>query len=424
LAPTDNILTKLFIVFINIGLIKAGYLISFWFRYGYPFPEENYLPYRDSYLYLILIHLLSLSLWGAYQSRFKTSWDLFTRVFGGLFVGTLFSIAFIYIFRTKWGAFPTTIFAISLFVNLLLIFKFNQIILKHGGKIKKRILVIGQEDIEDIITGKSEIKRARMEDIKAPQKYPDIDEMIICGEIPSEKDMGFIACLAQKLKAEIIYSPTCYVRLLSEKINGNGIAYPMATFFGKKRDVDEFLMRSLDVLGSVIILFVSLPVILLVLILIKLTSRGPGIYTQERVGKDGRIFTLYKLRTMTQDAEKHSGPVLASENDPRVTKIGRFLRETRLDEFPQLVNVLLGQMSLVGPRPERPYFVKHHKALMEIRLSIKPGLTGLAQVEKDYDLHPRHKIKYDCLYIQRRSLLLNLYLLAKTIPVVLLKKGT
>jgi lipopolysaccharide/colanic/teichoic acid biosynthesis glycosyltransferase len=115
---------------------------------------------------------------------------------------------------------------------------------------------------------------------------------------------------------------------------------------------------------------------------------------------------------------------MASENDPRVTKIGRFMRDTRLDEFPQLVNVILGQMSLVGPRPERPYFVKHHKALMEIRLSIRPGLTGLAQVKKDYDLHPRHKIKYDCLYIQRRSLLLNLYLLAKTIPVVLLKKGT
>jgi lipopolysaccharide/colanic/teichoic acid biosynthesis glycosyltransferase len=126
---------------------------------------------------------------------------------------------------------------------------------------------------------------------------------------------------------------------------------------------------------------------------------------------------------MINDAEKELGPVLATENDPRVTKIGRFLRDTRLDEFPQLINVLLGQMSLVGPRPERSYFVKRHKALMEIRLAVRPGLTGLAQVRNAYDLYPEHKIKYDYLYIQRRSLLLNLYILAKTIPVILLKKG-
>jgi lipopolysaccharide/colanic/teichoic acid biosynthesis glycosyltransferase len=126
---------------------------------------------------------------------------------------------------------------------------------------------------------------------------------------------------------------------------------------------------------------------------------------------------------MIHDAEKNIGPVLATESDPRVTKIGRFLRDTRIDEFPQLINVLLGQMSLVGPRPERPYFVKRHQVLMEIRLAVKPGLTGLAQIRNAYDLHPKHKIKYDYLYIQRRSLFLNLYILAKTVPVMLLKKG-
>ena len=126
---------------------------------------------------------------------------------------------------------------------------------------------------------------------------------------------------------------------------------------------------------------------------------------------------------MIDDAENQVGPVLACENDPRVTKVGRFLRDTRLDEFPQLINVLLGQMSLVGPRPERPYFVKRHKAMMEIRLAVRPGLTGLAQVRSAYDLHPRHKIKYDYLYIQQRSLLLNFYILAKTASVMVLKKG-
>jgi lipopolysaccharide/colanic/teichoic acid biosynthesis glycosyltransferase len=126
---------------------------------------------------------------------------------------------------------------------------------------------------------------------------------------------------------------------------------------------------------------------------------------------------------MAKDSEKKLGPVLASRNDSRVTKVGKILRETRLDELPQLLNVLRGDMSLVGPRPERLHFVKQHKALHELRLAVKPGLTGLAQIRSFYDLKTRHKMKYDYLYIQRRSLLLNLYILAQTIPVVFSRKG-
>ncbi len=117
------------------------------------------------------------------------------------------------------------------------------------------------------------------------------------------------------------------------------------------------------------------------------------------------------------------GPVLAKQDDPRVTKMGKVLRTTRFDELPQLFNVLRGQMSLVGPRPERPHFVKLHGALQGLRLAVKPGLTGLAQIRNFYDLHPKHKIKYDFLYIQRRSLLLNVYILLQTIPVIFSKKG-
>jgi len=171
------------------------------------------------------------------------------------------------------------------------------------------------------------------------------------------------------------------------------------------------------------------PLIIFVSLLIKLTSSGPLLYKQLRVSKDGGTFMLYKFKTMIDDAEKHTGPVLAAKNDPRVTrsechfKLGRFLRETRIDEIPQLLNVIRGDMSIVGPRPERPYFVKRHKALREIRLAVKPGLTGFAQIRNLYDLHPKHKIKYDYLYIQRRSLLLNLYIITKTIPVIFSKKG-
>jgi lipopolysaccharide/colanic/teichoic acid biosynthesis glycosyltransferase len=185
----------------------------------------------------------------------------------------------------------------------------------------------------------------------------------------------------------------------------------------------ELLIRLFDILGSLIILVCALPVMVIFGLLVKLTSRGPVLYRQERVGKGGVIFTLYKFRTMIDDAERYIGPVLASRDDERITSVGRFLRCMRLDELPQLYNILRGDMSLVGPRPERPYFVARDKALQGARLTVKPGLTGLAQVRSFYDLKPAHKVRYDYLYIQNRSLLLNIYILLRTIPTLFAKKG-
>lgn len=416
-------LVQIILILANAALINAGFLCSFLLRYGLPFPEYNFTPYENSFVFLTLIYIVLLAIFGVYKSRFKSSWELFRKVFEGLFLGTLLGIAFVYVFRIKWGAFPTSVFALSFLINLILISKLNQFILKAGKRIKKKVVVIGQGNIDDFMVGKADIEKIEINRIEEITNYADIDEIIICGQIPNEKDMSFITYVAQKLKIDVVFSPTCYIQLLPGKINGSNSIQSLTTFVGRKQDTEEFLIRSLDVIGSLVILVFSLPVTILAAILIKLTSKGHILYKQQRVGKDGKVFTLCKFRTMIKDAEQQLGPVWAAENDPRVTKVGRFLRDTRLDEIPQLLNVILGQMSLVGPRPERPYFVKRHKALMEIRLAVRPGLTGLAQIRNAYDLHPKHKIKYDYLYIQRRSLPLNLYILAKTIPVMLLKKG-
>jgi len=242
-------------------------------------------------------------------------------------------------------------------------------------------------------------------------------------KITNAKDLNLLLYLEQQLKADILFSPSVYLELLPERINGNSSIELLNTFVGRQSDRDEFFITILDISTSLILLVLATVPMLIISILIKLTSRGTVIYKQERVGKNGKIFTLYKFRTMVKDAEKTVGPVLAKRDDSRITKIGKILRTTRFDELPQLFNVLCGQMSLVGPRPERPHFVKRHKALQGLRLAIKPGLTGLAQVRSFYDLHPKHKIKYDFLYIQRRSFLLNIYILLHTIPVVFSTKG-
>jgi len=159
---------------------------------------------------------------------------------------------------------------------------------------------------------------------------------------------------------------------------------------------------------ALVLLVVLTPVIALCAVLIKLTSRGPAFYRQERVGLHGRVFTLLKLRTMHVDAEAETGPVWAQgDRDPRLTPIGHLLRRMHVDELPQLVNVLRGEMGLVGPRPERPHFVEQLKQAIpdyERRLAVKPGITGLAQIRLGYDRtlrDVRRKVKLDCLYIRR-----------------------
>lgn len=187
--------------------------------------------------------------------------------------------------------------------------------------------------------------------------------------------------------------------------------------------------RLLDIVVAALGVVLSLPVQLVVALAVKVTSCGPVLYRQDRVGQDGRIFTLYKFRSMRHDAEADTGPVWARVGDDRVTSIGGFLRRMRLDEMPQLWNVLRGDMSLVGPRPERPEFVgslTRQIAFYGQRHVIKPGVTGWAQVRYTYGASVQdamEKLQYDLFYVKNMSIALDLYILLRTIKIVLLGRG-
>ncbi|MCG8373052.1 MAG: sugar transferase [Balneolales bacterium] len=187
--------------------------------------------------------------------------------------------------------------------------------------------------------------------------------------------------------------------------------------------------RIMDVVVSLSGLILFSPVYLILAIWIKIDSPGAVIYKQTRVGRKGRPFTMYKFRTMRSDAESATGPTWASENDPRVTKLGYWLRKLRLDEIPQLVNVLQGTMSLVGPRPERPHFVdqfKYQIPLYTRRLRVRPGITGWAQVKWKYDSSlddVKEKTKYDLYYVENTSLKMDLKILIITILTMIKGKG-
>ena len=189
------------------------------------------------------------------------------------------------------------------------------------------------------------------------------------------------------------------------------------------------LKRTADVLAALFGLVATAPIMALTALAIKLDSKGPVIYTQERVGRFGEPFKMYKFRTMVVDAET-SGPVWAqTDEDPRMTRVGRVLRRTHLDELPQLGNVLKGNMSLVGPRPERPHFVQSLNGSIQRydeRLLIKPGMTGLAQVHYRYDqslADVKRKLRFDLLYVKRMCLALDVRILAWTVFVVITGRG-
>ncbi len=216
---------------------------------------------------------------------------------------------------------------------------------------------------------------------------------------------------------------------------------------GASEDPGQRLNRVVNITIALVALILLLPLMLVIALTVKLTSRGPVFYIQTRVGLDrrgnhayngnfrrardlgGSIFSIYKFRTMCIDAEGGSGAVWAAKEDPRVTLAGRFLRQYRLDELPQLINVIRGDMNIVGPRPERPsIFAQLREDIAEypVRQRTKPGITGLAQINQHYDVcldDVRRKLHFDLEYLQRRSLLEDLKIMFKTIPVVLFKRG-
>ena len=207
---------------------------------------------------------------------------------------------------------------------------------------------------------------------------------------------------------------------------GSGAGALYLRFFRKR--YAEF-KRAVDILFALPGLILAIPVIVILAALVKLTSKGAAFYLQERVGKGGRVFKIIKLRTMVQNAEARSGPVWATANDPRETWLGSILRRAHLDELPQLWNVLKGDMSLIGPRPERPVFVEQFKKDIPQyteRLAVRPGITGWAQVNHVYDQSVedvRKKVEFDREYIRRMGWGIDLKIMVATAARMLGRKG-
>jgi sugar transferase (PEP-CTERM system associated) len=237
--------------------------------------------------------------------------------------------------------------------------------------------------------------------------------------------------LELRMQGVKIEEAASWLEKISGKIEVENL-YPSWLVFGegfRRSAVFRLVRRAISVSISLVGLVIALPLFPLILLAICLDSKGPVFYTQARVGKGGRIFKVVKFRTMRNDAEALGGPQWAHNNDPRVTRVGRFLRSSRLDEIPQLWCVLKGDMAFVGPRPERPEFIEWLKKEIpyyEIRHMVRPGLTGWAQIKYKYGStveDAREKLQYDLFYIKNASIGLDLVIMFQTVKTVVLRRG-
>lgn len=260
------------------------------------------------------------------------------------------------------------------------------------------------------------------------QRYK-VDEVIVSW-MPSwqERLVTELVGSGQADRVAVRVVPSLYESMVSDLHIDPVDDTPLVRVHAQRPGRGYFIAKRLaDVVFSTLVLAVTWPFLLAAGLLIRLTSAGPALFIQERVGKDGKVFRMVKLRTMVADAERETGPVLADPYDARVTAVGRFLRATRLDELPQFLNVLKGDMSVVGPRPERPEFVAQF--VREVpgyakRHDVRPGITGLAQVYGGYLTNVYNKLRYDWLYLYRCSFWYDLKIIMLTVKVVLSRKGT
>ena len=328
----------------------------------------------------------------------------------------------------------------TIFTLLYLFQNLTKILFYYFYVKNRNILVIGSngqvEELKEIIANNEyynlvgELSADRISDISEQIKKKKVSKIIITEENVDSKLA--IQILEEKLKGIQVFDYLSFYEKLEEKVPVKSIDEKWI-LFGSGYDIlyknfNIRIKRIVDIFAALCIGMVTTPVMLISAIIIKLESKGPVIYSQKRVGLGNCEFEIYKFRSMSNDAEK-DGAQWAQQNDPRVTKFGNFMRKTRIDELPQLWNVLKGNMTFVGPRPERKVFIKELEKeipFYNIRHSVKPGLTGWAQVKYPYgasveDAH--QKLQYDLYYIKHQNLAFDIMILFQTVKIVIFGRG-
>jgi len=387
---------------------------------------------------LLLFWFFLFQSFDLYESRQKIQLmnEIF-RMFNSIWLGIIILIALAYIMNINFvkakGFLPSYVITMGSLLGWRLIWRglFGEYIKPRP----KKVLIFKNGEPSEDYKGFDIIKEMKFSEInpnftKGIFKNNNFDGIVIESNGHATEDILSIISRFAETEYEIYVSPKLYPLIyqnfLIQKVPDSAL---LRIIFHPLSNWDRFLKRVTDIFLSSLALIALSPILLVLALFIKIDSPGPVFYRQNRVGFRGKKYRLYKFRSMISDAEKHTGPVWALKNDSRITRIGQIMRPLRLDELPQLINVLNGTMSFVGPRPERPHFVSKFEkeiALYKLRLTVHPGITGLAQVKHTYDRtidDVKKKLDYDLEYINSLSLRLDLKIFLKTVLTVIKKEG-
>ncbi|MCK4401931.1 undecaprenyl-phosphate glucose phosphotransferase [bacterium] len=434
----------------------VSFLLAYYIRFYIHKVPLEYIPTFQPYLKLLIIvipvWLISLAYHGLYKQRnsFISPIDKVYLIFKAVLFATLVLMAITFLYRQFSYSRLTFVYASGL--NFLCIALMSMAIrkiqitaIKRGFGIRN-VIIVGTDETAKAITSKIQKHIAlgykiigyisdksrhqnlwcrdkvlgNISEIPEIAKEKNIDKIIFASSNVSNKDTLDIILKCAELNVDFTIVPGLY-EIVTSKVNVDDIdGIPV---IGLKESplqgINLFLKRAFDLTLSAVLTIILSPLLLALSIAIKLNSKGPILYKQERIGQDNKIFTMYKFRSMYMDAEEHTGPVWAQEKDPRRTKVGSFMRKMSFDELPQLLNIILGNMSLIGPRPERQFFVEQFKNDILGYMSrhrIKPGITGWAQVNGlRGNTSIAERTKYDLYYIENWSIAFDLKILVRTI---------
>lgn len=435
-------------------LVNAGIVAAFVIRFGGQLPTFNFEPYVALSPLITVLYLAAGYVFGLYEpERTESTWELAQAAFQAVTLGTILTVAVAFFAGPRFFSFSRLAIIIAWVVQFLLLVGWRALLLRFTSVLwpEQRILIVGTTDLAVELASELEqragwgyrvvglVRRVEFEDV-AESAFPvlgtahdvtdivareHIDRVIIASPVALRELIEDMALNNESdVRVEVI--PELY-EIFIGTVDSTVSDIPLMELT-KPAAPGWYVStkRLLDIVVSLAALIVLSPLLVAVMLSILLTMGWPVFFTQERVGRHGRTFHVIKFRTMVNNAEALSGPVLAEEDDPRITKLGRFMRSTRIDEVPQLVNILLGQMSWVGPRPERPFFVNQY--VNEIpgyreRFKVKPGVTGLAQVSGGYATTPERKLKFDLIYMYHQNLLMDVQIIVETVRVVLTGHG-
>ncbi len=425
-------ISTILLVGLDILLVNLSTTLAFFIRFGSSPPWYNFEAFWNMVPLMSFVTFITFYMFGLYSTWKRQSIEnlIYTIVIS---VITLSLIGMALTFWQREFAFPRTVLILSVVIQVIIMVAGRSLVWNISRWFfgQKKVLIVGAV-IEDGLFLMEKFAHhtkgwyvvqdfAQAADLSSLTEKILQADVVVISSLVEEKTELINHCVNSN--KEVLVVPRVYELFIAgaEEQQVDDMLVMSLTPPGLK-PAQVVLKRIVDVVFSAILLIITSPLIVGLYLLIPLTSPGGAIFKQERLGKNGKPYQIFKFRSMIQNAEEKTGPVLASENDPRITSTGRVIRATRLDELPQLVNVFKGDMSLVGPRPERKAFVDQFQQTnpnYSYRMSVKPGLTGLAQVSAKYSTTVEDKLRYDLMYVRNYSLILDLKILLQTIRVVL-----